>query len=337
MKPSLTRRRFLLACGAVAGAGVLTLAMRRSAGLATVQRTSRALGSDISMLALHDDAAAGERALDAAFAELARVERVMSVYLPDSQLSRLNRDGVLADPDPYLVQVLAESREMAQRSGGAFDVTVQPLWNVYADAAKAGGLPEAPAIEAARGRVDWRGVSISSGEIRLREGQAITLNGIAQGFAADRALAALRANGVQHALVNAGEIASLGRKAGGDHWAIGIQHPRQADAYLGVADLAGRCMSTSGDYQTAFSPDKAYNHIFDPATGRSPATLASVTVVAPTATQADALSTAIFVLGPDRGAALARSMAGVDVLLVLKDGEELMTDGFPMRREVGHA
>jgi thiamine biosynthesis lipoprotein len=281
---------------------------------------------------LHQDLRAGGQAIDAAFTEVSRVERVMSIYQADSQLSRLNRENVLRDPDPYLVEVLTHAREMAERSGGAFDVTVQPLWKLYADAAKAGELPEIPTIELCRMSVDWRGVSISPREIRIRMGQAITLNGIAQGFAADRAMATLRSHGVQHALVNAGELSASGKP-----WTVGIQHPRQPDAYIAVADLAGRCMSTSGDYQTSFSADRAYNHIFDPSTGRSPAELASVTVVAPTATLADALSTAIFVLGPDRGTGLAKSLADVDVLLVLKDGTTLKTDGFPLHREVSDA
>jgi FAD:protein FMN transferase len=169
--------------------------------------------------------------------------------------------------------------------------------------------------------------------VRLKKaGMGITLNGIAQGFAADRAMGAIKGCGVRHALVNAGEIASLGRKAGGELWSVGIQHPRVADAYLGLAQLEGRCMSTSGDYETTFSVDKAYNHIFEPWSGRSPEAFSSVTVVAPSATEADALSTAIFVLGMEKGMELVRASAGVDVLLVGKDGREMASGGFPWRR-----
>lgn len=282
------------------------------------------------MLALHPSGAVGEKALDDAFAELARVERVMSIYLPDSELSRLNRDGALTRPDPYLIRVFKEAQLMADRSSGAFDVTVQPLWNLYAAANKSGALPGDGEIDAARAKVDWRGLTVTDTELRLRDpGMSVTLNGIAQGFAADRAMEAFRRNGIEHALINTGEISSLGQKAGGEPWVVGIQHPRTADAYLGLAKLAGHCMSTSGDYETTFSPDKAYNHIFEPWTGRSPKELASVTVIAPNATQADALSTAIFVLGAEKGANLARSLPGVDLLMVLKDGRQLASDGFP--------
>jgi thiamine biosynthesis lipoprotein len=345
--PALTRRRFLIACGGAAAVGLFALARQnRDAGapgvsgqLKLFERSSAALGSSVSIAALHQDPAVAERALDAAFAELERIEQVMSLYRPDSQLCRLNRDGVLADPHPYLVEILTHARDAARRSDGAFDVTVQPLWNLYADAKRAGRVPTDAELATVVRNIDWRSITVSDREIRLRDrSMSITLNGIAQGFATDKAMAALKANGITHALVNAGEISTLGRKASGEMWQVGIQHPREKDAYIAVAALDGRCMSTSGDYETAFSADLSSNHIVDPSTGRSPTAFASVSVVAPTATEADALSTAIFVLGPDRGLALARATASVDVMFVLKDGQTLTTPGFPLasQKEASH-
>ena len=341
-KPAAASRRgFLLTCGTLTAAAAVggcsssratsSAKPPASAGeLKPFQRKSRAMGSDISMLVLHEDPAVGNRALDAAFAELARVENVMSIYLPNSQLSLLNKNGFLKNPDPYLVEVLHHSQDMARKSDGAFDITVQPLWVLYAAAQKQNALPSDAAIDVARSTVDYRNISISDSEIRLQKpNMAITLNGIAQGFAADKAMAAIKQNGIKHALVNAGEISSLGKKASGDPWVVGIQHPRQPDAYLGLAKIDGRCISTSGDYETAFTPDKAYNHIFEPSTGRSPLELSSVTIVAPNATLADALSTAIFVLGTEKGLALAHSLADIDAVLVTKSGRQFATKGFP--------
>ncbi len=342
----LNRRRFLvLAAGTgTAGLGVAGWAYREWLGrsdrerwnlssgddLPLVTRTSWALGSDVSMTVLHPDRRLAERVLAAAFEELEQVEQVMSLYLPESQISRLNRDGAIADPHPYLVDVLLQSRATSQASGGAFDVTVQPLWELYAEAKKSGRLPEPGAIEAARAKVDWRRVETSPTRIRLSgKGVRVTLNGIAQGFAADRAMDALRRHGIEHALVNTGEIGSLGDKSRGRPWIAGIRHPRNQDAHLALAGLAGRCLSTSGDYATRFSDDYRNHHIFDPTTGRSPAAFSSVSVAAPTAVEADALSTAVFVLGVERGLALVRSTSGADALLVLKDGRTLATDGFP--------
>jgi thiamine biosynthesis lipoprotein len=299
--------------------------------LQLAERSSAALGSRVSITALHQDRAIADRALAAAFDELARIEQVMSLYRSDSQLCQLNCDGVLFDPDPYLVEILRDAVSVARKSDGAFDPTVQPLWTAYANAKQNRRLPADAEVADALQRVDWRQIQISDREIRFaRPGMAITLNGIAQGFATDRAMAVLKKHGIAHALVDAGEVASLGRKASGEAWQVGIQHPREKDAYIGVASLQGRCMSTSGDYQTAFTADLATNHIVDPATGRSPGEFASVSVVAPTATQADVLSTAIFVLGPDRGLKLALAEGNVDALFVMKDGRTLTTSGFPL-------
>jgi thiamine biosynthesis lipoprotein len=295
------------------------------------ERTSWALGSHVRMVALHRQADAARRALDAAFDRLALVESLMSIYRADSQVSRLNRDGVLDDPHPDLVQVLQYAQQLSQRSGGAFDVTVQPLWELYRTAQQQGRLPQPEQVQAAVQLVDYRQLEVSSQRVRLgRRGMAITLNGIAQGFAADCAMQALRDHGVCAALVDTGEIGTLGRKTDSQPWTVGIQHPRQHDAYLALAQLDGRCLATSGDYATPLSDDLRHHHLFDPRTGYSPTEFASVSVAAATAMEADALSTAVFVLGSAAGMQLLRQTPGVDALLVLKDGRTLATDGFPL-------
>ena len=332
--PGLSRRRLLLSLGALTSAAAVAAAAARlpavpGGALVEVKRTGRALGAQVAMTVLHRDPAAGERALTAAFAELDRVDDLMSVYRPASQVSRLNRDGRLHDPHPCLVEVLRAALAMSARTGGAFDVTVGPLWQAYAAAQGAGHLPEPAAVREALERVGWRNLIVAPDRVRLAAGMSITLNGIAQGYAADRALAALRAHGAEHALVDTGEVGSIGRNPAGDAWSAGIQHPRRADAYIALVRLDGRCISTSGDYATTFTPDRSANHIFDPATGRSPGAFASVTVVAPTGIAADALSTAVFVLGPERGLDLIRRTPGADALVVLKDERVLVTDAFP--------
>ncbi|MEE8450889.1 MAG: FAD:protein FMN transferase [Thermoguttaceae bacterium] len=307
----------------------------KSTRLQTATEKGWALGSAVSMTALHADRATAQRAVARAMDELRLVERLMSLYRPQSQLARLNRDGVLSDPHPYLVEVLHAAQNMSGRTGGAFDITVQPLWKCYETAAKADGMPKPDDLAGALQKVDWRQVEISTRRVRLRgKGTAVTLNGIAQGFAADRAVAVLTRHGIEHALVDTGEIGTLGTKEqDGSHeeraWTVGIQHPRRDDAYLGLAKLEGRCLATSGDYATTFSPDCRDNHLFDPRTGRSPVAFSSVSVAAATAMQADALSTALFVLGPERGLKLVQSTPKADALFVLKDGRTRATEGFP--------
>lgn len=342
-----SRRRFLwIAAGTCGPLGLgLTAWLRRQGGdgerhsvvpqgaadqLQAVRQTDWALGSEISITVLHRDPEVGRTAIRTALTELRLVESLMSIYRPDSQLSRLNRDGCLEHPHPYLVTVIREAEAMSRRSDGAFDITVQPLWALYEAAQRAGTLPDAAAIKATVGAIDWRRVEVTDGKIRLTcRDAAVTLNGIAQGFAADRLMAALRKHGIEHALVSTGEIAPLGRRANGQPWTAGIQHPRRPDAYLALAALDGRCLATSGDYATNFSKDFRHNHLFDPHTGRSPENFSSVSIAAPSATLADAMSTAVFVLGPERGLQLVRSTPGADALFVFKDGRTLSTERFP--------
>jgi thiamine biosynthesis lipoprotein len=302
-----------------------------SGELLVTTRTSRALGSDVSITVLHGDRAVAETALDAAFAELELVEELMSIYRSHSQLSRLNRDGVLNDPHPYLLTVLRRSQDLAAETDGAFDVTVQPLWKLYNDAHKAGRLPQESELTAARAKVDWRRLKVTPQWLSLQgDGTAVTLNGIAQGFAADRVRTALQNHRIEHALVNTGEITALGNRTHDEPWKIGIQHPRQSDAFVSLARLADRSLATSGDYATSFSADHKHSHIFDPRTGRSPGEFASVSIVAPTAMEADALSTTVFVLGLERGMELLARLPGVDALFVQRDGRTMNTANFPL-------
>lgn len=339
----ISRRRFVcLMAGVGTSAGVVAAlrfrgerheSLAASSDLQRVGRTSWALGSNVSITVLHRDWAAGEAAIDAAFHELELIEDVMSIYRLESQLSRLNRDGVLDDPHPHFAEVLHAAQAMSRRSHGAFDVTVQPLWDLYAMAQRENRLPSDEEIAAARQHVDWNRLYVARSQIRLDGvGTAITLNGIAQGFAADRVAAVLREHGVEHALIDTGEISAMGTKLDGGAWSIGIQHPRDREAYVSVAELAGRCLATSGDYATTFSDDHRHHHLLDPRTGRSPDDLASVSIVARSALDADALSTAVFVMGAKAGLELVEQTPGADALLVLKNGRFVTTVGFPILR-----
>jgi thiamine biosynthesis lipoprotein len=283
------------------------------------------------MTVWHEDHAVAETALDAAFTELDRIENVMSLYRPQSELNRLNRDHVLAAPHPHLVSLLNYAAELSAQSAGAFDVTVQPLWNVYRSAHHRGQLPDENDVREARALVDWRRVHVTPERISLSgDGAAVTLNGIAQGFAVDAAMAALKSAGVAHALLDTGEMGALGARPDGAAWRVGIQHPRRPDAFVSLAQLHDRCLATSGDYETHFSHDLVHHHVFDPRTGHSPTELASVSVAAPTAMAADALSTAVFVLGVRDGTDLMRRTPGADALLIHKDGRIITTEGFPL-------
>ena len=333
-QPQLSRRKILLA--AIGGGVGLVLGGRafRPAPATQVVRTSRALGAEVTIRTAGLDEPRAVRAIEAAFAALDEVEQAMSLYRPSSAICRLNATRRCDSAPASLLEVLAFAAETSSATRGAFDITVQPLWEVAAKAQRENRTPSAEEIASACERVDWKAVVVNGSSVELRAPtSAITLNGIAQGFAADRALDALRAHGVEHALVDTGELRGLGRKPDGRPWSIGIQHPRESDAYVALAALEGRALATSGDYATKFSDDSLRHHIFDPRTGRSPLELASVTIAAPTAIEADALSTAAMVLGHDATLDLVRSRPGVDALLVRKDGRVSRTAGFPELQE----
>ena len=321
----VNRRRFIALALGSAGSFSIAAPNLLSQDLKRFEKKGFGFGAEISLVAYHEDEATANRAIAAAFKALDEIENVLSLYRPDSELCRLNREAAIQQPHPDFLKVLQNALEWAHWTNGAFDPTVQPLWSLHA--ARKNFEPRQ--LEEARRLVDWKQVHASPEVIRIGPGQQITLNGIAQGFAADRVREIFVAHEIRHALINTGEFGALGDKPGGKPWQIGIQHPRAREAYLTLAAVTDRFLSTSGDYETKFSEDFSSHHIFDPSTGRSPSELSSVTVLAPTGMEADALSTAIFVLGSSRGFELAARRKNVDVLLVTKASEVLATSNFP--------
>lgn len=289
-----------------------------------------AFGTTVTIKLLHADQSAAQAAIADSLQEVRRVDALMSLQQEHSQVFQLNARGVVQAPDADLLQVLAFAQQLSLLTSGAFDITVQPLWHAFSLASASGRLPAPTEIAAARALVDWRCMEINAQQVRLqRTGMAITLNGVAQGYAVDLALASLRRHGVQHALLDAGEFGSIGSKANDQPWLLGVAHPRQHDTLSATIKLDGRKVATSGDYARSFSPDFAHHHIFDPTSGDSPLELASATVLAPTGILADGLSTAFMVMGTDKALALAAQIHDVDALLIDKSGRVRKTSRFP--------
>lgn len=290
-----------------------------------------AFGTTISIALVHADEEVARRAIADALAAAQRIDRLMSIYHPDSQVFQLNRDGVLASPDPQLLAVLAQARELSRLTAGAFDITVQPLWRAWSVAAEGHALPALAALRQARALLGWQDVAADARRVRLlRPGMQITLNGLAQGYAADMALAAVQKYGIRHVLLDAGEFVGRGRKRPHQPWTLGVRDPRDAEALAATLYVNGCGVATSGDYETTFTPDFRHHHIVDPALGDSPAELASVTAMAPTSMLADGLSTAFMVMGRARAATLAASLPAVDLLTVDKQGRVWSSPGFAL-------
>jgi thiamine biosynthesis lipoprotein len=320
--------------GAAAAAGLVASRTVANAPqeLQWISRTLTAMGTSMTIQVAHADATLAVRALDAAVADIRHIEDQMSLFRPDSAICQLNRTGRLENPHPDMLEILRIAQQVAQRSQGAFDVTVQPLWLAFEDAKSVGRLPTAEAVLAARQRVGWRGLQLTDTAIRFeRPGMGITLNGIAQGYAADKVKARLQRLGIAHALVDSGEWASMGQPAHAGDWTLGVANPRDAQHVITGIAMQGRCVATSADDQCTFSADFANHHIFDPHTGHSPTELASVTVVAPACVMADALTKVFFMAGYDRALPLAKKW-GVDVLVVDKRGRWQASPGVALRQ-----
>lgn len=327
-----SRRRFITAglAGFVAAQFKSVQALGSSSLL--VSESRKALGTKVRIQAIHADRELAMQGIQNAFAAIEKVESVMSLYRPESQISKLNKTGFLKNPSPQFVETLRLAQSLSEKSNGAFDISVQPLWTLFQTHTKMGTLPTKREIAATKQQVNWRDIQIHHNDIRFKSDKTqITLNGMAQGFATDQAQRALSAVGIEHALIDCGELSSLGQNKRGESWQVGVQHPRQPDAFAALAQLNNRCLATSGDYETHFSADYQQHHIFSPKTGHSPTELASVTVAGPSAQLADALSTTLFVLGMDQGLELIRSFKDVDALLITKEGRQVATDGFPMK------
>jgi len=315
----------------VAGAGAAGAnAVQGADALQWRDRMLLGFGTVLSLRVAHPDSRQAERALDAAVETIRHVEAQMSLFNPGSALSRLNREGVLLRPHPDLVNILQLAQSVSARSQGAFDVTVQPLWTAFEEAAGRQALPSPEAVAAARVAVGWKHLSVSNDAIRLgRPGMGVTLNGIAQGFAADLVRTRLQASGIAHALVNAGEWTALGQPGHDRPWLLGLQDPRDAQALISRLALDGRSMAVSADNECSFSPDRRHHHIFNPHTGYSPAELSCVAVAAPSCALADALTKVMFVAGREGALRLAREWQ-VDVLLVDKQGKWQATPGLQL-------
>ncbi len=320
MMAHISRRRairIVAASAAMAGFGA-------RAALAAQSRPfvwrGTALGAVASLQLYHEDPAAADALIDAVAAGTRRLERIFSLYKPDSDLARLNRSGFLETPPPELVGLLRRAATLHEATEGAFDVSVQPLWSLYSehfsqeDADPAG--PPQERVRAALDLVDCRRVRVGADRISMPKGMALTLNGIAQGYISDRVVDILRNGGVTHALVDMGETRAVGDKQEGAPWRIGIADPSDPARSCAELNLADMAVATSGAYGFQFEPTGRFNHLFDPRNGQCATLYRSVSIVADDATTADALSTACSLLGQDQ-IARALSAGRADYALVV--------------------
>jgi thiamine biosynthesis lipoprotein len=302
--PNLTRRRMIAITATAVGSAFVSGARIVQAEEA-VRWYGSALGAQVSMEIYHPDRGEAERLVKDCLLDVRRMERQFSLYRPDSAISVLNRTGILVSPDPDMVTLLEQSLFFSDLTGGAFDPTVQPLWRLYADHfASDRPDPNGPSPEKlaeALSKVGRNGLQVGTDRIALaRRGGAITLNGIAQGFATDRVVEKLRMAGLTTTLVDMGEIRAIGSRPGGAPWRVGLADPDTPGEVTQTLDLIDRAIATTAGAGFRFDTAGRFTHLFDPRTGRSPNRYRTISVVAPTATEADALSTAFSLMDSHR-------------------------------------
>lgn len=273
-----------------------------------------------------------EAILDGAFALCKEYEQLFSRTISTSDVYRINHsDGAPVEVSNATAELLCIALEYARLSGGTFDPTIEPLvtlWDIMADEPH---VPDADAISAALARVDWTKVSVDGNVVTLPAGMGLDLGGIAKGYIADKLREYLSENGVDSALINlGGNVLTLGGKPDGSNFTIGVQKPfGQNSDILGACRLKGMSVVTSGIYERYFvEDDRLYHHILDTKTGYPVENeLYSVTIISPTSTDGDALSTICFALGSEDGMALIETLDGIECVYCLSDGTLLFSSG----------
>lgn len=283
-----------------------------------------------------------QKGLDAAIARIQEIEETMSVHVPGSDVDRINQkagiDPVPVGSDTFFV--VQKAVEYGVATQGAFDVTIYPiqqLWDIMSENPR---IPAEAEVQALLPLVNYEWIQLDEENktvYLMREGMKMDLGGIAKGYAGDEAVRLLKAHGVRHGLINlGGDILVFGGKPDGTHWRIGVQDPRAGTGsrHFAVIELSEGSIVSSGDYERYMvdiyeETGIRYHHIFDPETGYPADTgLMSATVIGGAAVDTDALSTALFILGRERGMALVQAMEGVHGVLVSHDKRVFISEGF---------
>lgn len=289
------------------------------------------MGTEVSVYLWSDDAEQGQQALEAVFDEAARIDRLMSTYKDDSEISRINR---LAANGPVqaseeLLQLIERSLDISVLTLGAFDITYDSVGQHYDF--RSARRPDADTVDSELENIDYRLVRLdkAAGTVAfLQQGVRINLGGIAKGYVVERGVDILRYRGVQNAIVTAGGDSRLLGDRRGRPWMVGIRDPRKEGEVAISVPLADEAISTSGDYERFFEEEGVrYHHIIQPRTGEPAGGMRSATVFGPDAVITDALSTSVFVLGVEDGLTLIATLPDYESIVIDAEDRVYYSDG----------
>jgi FAD:protein FMN transferase len=332
---SCRQSRLPFGTAALLGAALALVAGRASAGW--VGDAMDLMGTRVSVELWDDDEAHGRKLVQAVMEDYKRVDREMSTYKPDSEISFVN-DHAAEKPIPIseeLFNLIDVSLQFSVASHGAFDITYESVGYMY-DFHKH-EHPNEEQIKEHLSAVDYRHVVLERGARTIAftmQGVRINLGGIAKGWLVQHEAEFLKANGVEHALLNAGGDTRVIGDRRGKPWIVGIRHPRAKDQVITRLPLVDEAISTAGDYERFFEEDgKRYHHVINPKTGEPTEGILTVTAIGPSGTITDGLDTAIFVLGVKEGLELIKKYPGYETIIVDSNGKIYYSEGLEPGRE----
>lgn len=325
----------------MAAVPVLIGILAASAGLAATVNDARSkMGSRFEITAVHASEERANTAIEAAWAEIDRIEAMISSWRGDSETSEVNRNaGIRPVPvSPELFRLIRRAIKVSDLTNGAFDITFAAAGNLWDFRASKPEIPSEEEITQALRSVGYARIRLDQERqtVFLEDRDArIGFGAIGKGYAANRAVHVLKEVGIESGLVSAGgDLVAFGRREDGAPWDIAIAHPRDRNRMLARIPLTEQAVVTSGDYEQYFIHDgRRYSHIIDPRSGWPAAGLQAVTVVCPDAELADALATALFVLGNKEGLSLVERMHGVDAIFVTADGVPTSSSGLEIKTD----
>ncbi len=335
----LNRRSFLKLSGllglSLSGAGIypgFAEAVKFNKKLYKVSQSRPAMGTFVSFTLVHPSRDQAEKAIGKAFEEINRLTRLMNRFDSGSALGQLNKEGFLKAVPPEISLVLAESFKYFRQTKGTFDISVKPVIDLFQKSRedKKFTSPSEGVLEQTLKLVDSDNISFNGRDIQFNKpGMGITLDGIAKGFIVDQAAKAVSNMGIENFLINAGgDIRLQGTRKDKQAWTVAIEDPSKKKMYPAVIRLTKGAVATSGNYEIFFDNEKMFNHIIDPRTGLSPEAMSSVTVVSPTAMEADALSTSVFVMRAEAGIRFLDARPGCEGLIISGDNRLVSSTGW---------
>lgn len=330
---SFPRWGILMAVALLAGCGTF----QESGTRGVIKRTQMHMGTLVSITAVAPTEAMAQSAITSGFAEIKRLEQLLSTWIPGSELSAVNqaagKQAVAVSPET--LELVERSLEMARLTDGGFNIAVGPAVEAWSVTERQ-HIPPHAELQQLRALVDWTSVKIDQQARTIflpRQGMRIDVGGIGKGYAADRAVEMLRKAGATGGVVAlSGDIKTFGSLPGMKGFPVGIRHPRQEGALAAMIDLQDEAISTAGDYERYFEQDGVrYHHILDPVSLQPARLCQSVTIIAKEGTVADGLDTGIFVLGPERGMELVERLPDVEAVIIDAQGRMTVSSGLRSR------